>query len=845
MSNRKTSPLAPAVLLLSAGLAAAAFSQPGQAPPAEPAAEPKAETRPPRGGPLNRRVLDGKPTVLAFKAVKVEALVPFIVESTGKVVLPQPEVMSRTITVLNDEPIPRDRALDLVFLALQQAGVAVVETQDTISLRDINDMRKQDVPVVGSEVSLEKRTDLGTVIEKVFALNNSSAENVGAIVKESLPDYAKINIDKASNQIVVLGNIGLLQRIERLVKSLDRTSTGALATETFRLRFADADAVAQNIRDLFAADTRNTGGGNNNQNNPFAQIFGGGGRGGGQPGGGQGGQGGGRGGGGGNTGGGGSSQPSGGSDPAGFLSGALRVSANKQQNSLTVVAEQQVLDQIRKQIEEHWDKPLPEEAVIPKVYDLKNSDPVKVRDLLEGLFGRGGGTTGGNQAASQSSQGVGRLAGQFSFQAIPEAGRLVVVAKSPDNLAVIDRIIADLDQPQTAGLPQIIELKHASAEELAEQLNTLLAQDGTLASIRRSASGLSTSEASASPFASDATGTTENAGNAQATADSIAFWWQRSRPPTDRTAASNLIGTVRIVPVWRQNALMVLSPPEYRSAVLDMVALLDRPGRQVLISAVICEISSEDATALGLRWSSQNITPGNADNSISIGAGTENTKNNFLPGLFDTSTLSADANLNLILQALNEKTAVNIMSEPRIFTSDNQEASFFDGKDIPFVNDQTVNQVGQTTASFDYRAVGIQLRARPRITVTGDIDLQVNLQLASIAPGETVQGALVVDRRETTTHLIMKDGQTVVISGILRQEDNDIVRKIPLLGDIPLLGELFKSREKSVVDKELLVFITPRVVGSTEQLPDVMKPETQRLDELRKELERARDKEKS
>ena len=842
MSNRKTSPLAPAALLLSAGLAAAAFSQPGQSPPASPAAEPKSETRPPRGGPLNRRVLDGKPTVLAFKAVKVEALVPFIVESTGKVVLPQPEVMSRTITVLNDEPIPRDRALDLVFLALQQAGVAVVETADTISLRDINDMRKQDVPVVGSEVSLAERTDLGTVIEKVFALSNSSAENVGAIVKESLPDYAKINVDKSSNQIVVLGNIGLLQRIERLVKNLDRPSTAALSTETFRLRFADADAVAQNIRDLFAADTRNTGG-NNNQNNPFAQIFGGGGRGGGQGGGNQGGGGRGGGGGGGNPGGG-ASQPAGGNDPGGFLSGALRVSANKQQNSLTVVAEQQVLDQIRKQIEEHWDKPLPEEAVIPKVYDLKNSDPVKVRDLLEGLFGRGGATTGGNQASSQSSQGVGRLAGKFSFQAIPEAGRLVVVAKSPDNIAVIDRIIADLDQPQTAGLPQIIELKHASAEELAEQLNTLLAQDGTLASIRRSASGLSTSEASASPFASDGTTTNENAANTQTTADSIAFWWQRSRPPTDRTAASNLIGTVRIVPVWRQNALMVLSPPEYRSAVLDMVAALDRPGRQVLISAVICEISSEDATALGLRWSSQNITPANADNSISIGAGTENTKNNFLPGLFDTSTLSADANLNLILQALNEKTAVNIMSEPRIFTSDNQEASFFDGKDIPFVNDQTVNQVGQTTASFDYRAVGIQLRARPRITVTGDIDLQVNLQLASIAPGETVQGALVVDRRETTTHLIMKDGQTVVISGILRQEDNDIVRKIPLLGDIPLLGELFKSREKSVVDKELLVFITPRVVGSTEQLPDVMKPETQRLEELRNELDRARGKEK-
>jgi general secretion pathway protein D len=283
---------------------------------------------------------------------------------------------------------------------------------------------------------------------------------------------------------------------------------------------------------------------------------------------------------------------------------------------------------------------------------------------------------------------------------------------------------------------------------------------------------------------------------------------------------------------------MVLSPPEYKAAVLDMVQLLDRPGRQVLLSAIICEVSGEDATAFGLRWSSQALTPGRSDNSISIGNEASGEKTDLLPGLFDTSTLSSSVNLNLLLQALNEKTKVNILSEPRIFTSDNQEASFFDGKDIPFINDQTTNQVGQTTASFDYKAVGIQLKARPRITVTGDIDLQVNLQLASIAPGETVGGALVVDRRETTTHLILKGGQTVVISGILRKEEQDIVRKIPLLGDIPLLGELFKSREKTLTDKELLVFVTPIVVDNTERLPDANERYIDRLEELRNRLDK-------
>ncbi len=851
----------PAILLLVAGLAMPALGQPAADPkPAEPVpAEKKPEdVKPeekkaddkkadekkpdekkvekqlqPRTGTNKRRLLTGEPTVLAFKGVKVEAVIPFIVEATGKVVLPQADVMGRTITVLNDEPIARDRALDLVFLAFQQAGIAVVETEDLITLRDINDLPKQDVPVIGPDESTLTRTDLGNVAEKVFALKHASAENLGTIIKESIPDFAKLNVDKVSNQIVVMGNLRLLQRIERLVLSLDRPSAAALQTETFRLRFADADQVATLIKDLFSADTRTTGGGGGNQNNPFQQLFGGGGRGGqgggaAQPGGGN--QG------GGNRGGG------TGADPNAVLSTTLRVSANKQQNSVTVVSEKQVIEQIRTQINDFWDKPLSEDQVVPKVFDLQYSDAIKIRDILEASFGKGTTTSsGGNNqfgggGSSSTTPGTGRLAGQFSFQAIPEANRLLVFAKSPDNMEYIEKVIADLDKPQTAGLPQIVELKHASAEELAEQLNTLLAQDGTLASIRRAETGLSDSASSQSPFATTTTDTNATATDASTAADTINFWWQRSRPPTDRRNSSNLIGTIRIVPVWRQNALMVLSPPEYRSAVLDMVQLLDRPGRQVLISAVICEVSGEDATALGLRWSSQNISPNKNDNSISIGNEADGTKNDLLPGLFDTSTLNSSVNLNLLLQALNEKTKVNILSEPKIFTSDNQEASFFDGKDIPFINDQTTNQVGQTTASFDYKAVGIQLKARPRITVTGDIDLQVNLQLASISPGEVVQGALVVDRRETTTHLILKGGQTVVISGILRKEEQDIVRKIPLLGDIPLIGELFTSREKTITDKELLVFVTPVVVDNTNDLPKTNERYIDRLEELRGRL---------
>lgn len=125
----------PAMLAALAGSALAQEAPPAAVPvpaapaPSEPpAATPPAEPKPERiDAATNRRVLDGPDTVLAFKNVKVSDVVPFIVEATGKVVMPQPEVMTRSITVLNDRPIPRQLALDMVIMAMHQIGVAVVE----------------------------------------------------------------------------------------------------------------------------------------------------------------------------------------------------------------------------------------------------------------------------------------------------------------------------------------------------------------------------------------------------------------------------------------------------------------------------------------------------------------------------------------------------------------------------------------------------------------------------------------------------------------------------------------------------------------------------------------------
>jgi general secretion pathway protein D len=746
----------------------------------------------PERGANGRRTIEGPPTTLSFRDANIQDLIPFIVEATGKVVIVPQVNMIGKITVISDTPIPREDALDLVILALQQNGVSVVETDDIIIIRDILEVLRQDVPVIGPNESVMNRRDLGAMAEKIYRINNSVASDLAEALGEVVPEYAKITVDEASNYIAVLGNIGLLRRIEGLIAGMDQPGSRALVVKTFRLRYADAELVAENITELFGQSSANTQGQQQRGGQNFNRFFGRGGE----------------------------EEAASGSSTA-----ELRVTANTQQNAVTVGAEQGVLDQIEELIDQQWDQPLPEETVTPRIYTLENSDAIAVRVLLVGLFGEadssaGGGAGGGgaaqggqaNQGSTGSSQGVGRLAGQFAFEAIPSAGQIAVVAKSPDNLAVIDKLIKDLDQPKSVGLPAIVSLKHVSAEEVAEQLNALLALDGTLASIPRSESGLSTGAgAGDSPFAEDAAD--DAAAEAENDPGSITFWWQTAREQTDNAGPSNLIGKLRIVPVWRQNAIMVLSPPEYKAAVIDLIEQLDQPGRQVLIQAVIAEVSRDDAEALGLRWSSSPINPTRSDNSIGAAFTTTGTEAGVFGNLFDTSVLNVGVDLNAVLQLLDERTDVSILSRPIIFTSDNQEAEFFDGQDIPFITNAQTTDTGGTTQGFEYRAVGIQLRVRPRLTPNKDVDLRVNIELSSVAPGQSnASGQVVVDRRETTTQLIVRSGQTLVISGIMRNEDSEVVRKVPLLGDIPLLGWLFRSRETGLSTTEQLIFITPVIV---------------------------------
>ena len=783
----------------------------------------------------SRRVGPTDKVKLAFNDTKIEDTIPFIVETTGKAVLIRlQQVAAIKITMVMDKEVTRQDALDLLFQAFRLNQVGVVETEKIVMIDMLSDMNKlQPVTVLGPEIDVAGLAEDGTICIKIFKIENTKAQNVfDQLQSTNPPDYIQFSLDSNSNQIILEGDIGYAKRVQRMITLLDVPAYLEVRTETFKLKYADATQISTLIQDLFAAKTVG-GGGAAAATQPGQQ---------GQP-----------------------QRPGqpaqvrragGGSGGEGLIPGTseqLVVTVLPTMNSLTIRAEPEILVEIRRLITTAWDVPITKDGQPFRLYDLKYTDPIKVKDLLQALlesgggggasatrrpFSAAGGTAGGanrNAGASRAGGGGGdsgadvAVSNVFRIEAYPDSGRLLVVTKTPDNFVWLDKLIKDIDQPLKAGLPISVELKHASAVQVAEILNALLAEAGSGSGIKAPNEGLTGIDfqgaAAGDAGGTGQTTTTASNGSAGGTATDIKFPWQTARGAGDTaTEVSALVGKTRVVPNAGQNSVLVLATPEIQQAMMDIIEKLDKPGRQVMISAVLAEVVLGDQFAFGLKFGKRgDIQPLTGANAIVInGQGTtpiyEGTRTGDFIGDLTSSVLSFGVDASVILQALEEQTQVRILQQPRVFTSDNQEAKFFDGADVPFQTGSTTGGTtgGGTTASFDQIAVGIGLNVRPRITKDLNVAMQIEILLSNVdtttrtvvTPGNNPT----IQRRQTNTSVVIKNGQTIVISGIRKETENKVKTKVPVLGDVPVLDWVFSSTEKVSAATELVLFVTPIVV---------------------------------
>jgi general secretion pathway protein D len=497
---------------------------------------------------------------------------------------------------------------------------------------------------------------------------------------------------------------------------------------------------------------------------------------------------------------------------------------------VTVIASPENMTKIAEQIAE-WDVPIDVEAVKPRIIELHNSDPVQMADLLTTLFseeargrlsffdlyfGRGG----------EKKKIVGALYGQLTFEDVPGTRKIIIISKIPEAYDVIEELIRELDKQEMAEVPKVVTLNYADPEELAERLNAMFNKPGTVAKIRLGERGLS-------EYSMQETDDEKSKSDKDDTAKGeYTPWWSGSgaRDRIDEEMPiSNVIGRIRFIPDRRSKAILVLAPREFMDNIEEMIKELDVPGKQVMIKAIILEVDHSNMTSLGLQLSSSIGKWETLDNENAITA---------LTGLTvleerGSFTFSAVTDIAAMIDFLVKKVDAKILNQQTLWTKDNEEADFFKGKRVAFLKGSTISPEGRVTSqNVEFKRVGMTLRVRPSITPEKKVDMTINLVISQLT-SERENDQPVRTEMDTETTLIVRDGETIMLGGMLFRKDSIVERKVPLLGDIPLVGGLFRHNEVIEANTEMLVFITPYVIDED---PDKMLPET------REEIERPKEK---
>ena len=650
------------------------------------------------------------------------------------------------------------------------------------------------------------------------ALRVISLKNVNAadLAKELGPLYQKtggrspretveVAANDRSNSLIVLSSETNFKAVEKLVAALDTEDALEKASRTFLLRNADAQDVAKQLQDL-----------NKDQDSssryPYF-IF----------------------------------SSSGSSDKG---SRKMSVVADRRRNCIIVQAPPTRMDEIEKMIKE-LDEPVSDDSLAPKIYPLKYVSAVDIEDVLNELFlkktqQRAYWDYYDNQEP-QADRDVGRLYGKVRITSEPYANAIIVTSNSKENLAVVEEVLKQLDQPSEAGESTLrISLKFAKAFTVANSINILFAKNGSpplRAVNQQQPQGNQTPQQQQQRAAAQPAFELE-----RATKEDGYFPWLGGQPDNPRSSdgrtavrsVSDLVGRVRAVADERSNALLISANVHFFPQVLKLIEELDAPTDQVLIEARLVEVSSDFLDKLGVRWSpdgSQVFSADDYQNSIlanstarymqGVGGSTAvNTPN--ADAVAQTLTtlrsgvLSSTVNMDFLIQFLRRTTDARILAEPQINIRDNETGRLFVGQQIPTLTaSQNAGSIG-LSQNFEYKDVGVILEVTPHINNTGDVELKIHAESSVVVAGETILGGAVFDTRNFRTDLTAKNGQTLVLGGIIQKQVTDTLYKTPLLGEIPGLKWLFNKKDKSSHEVELMVFLRPKVTRTPQDAQDLM-----------------------
>jgi general secretion pathway protein D len=442
----------------------------------------------------------------------------------------------------------------------------------------------------------------------------------------------------------------------------------------------------------------------------------------------------------------------------------------------------------------------------PRVIPVRHASAIDLANMLNSLYG----AAAGSAAPGDSSQRVSILADSRS-------NNLIVSSDNPGKVARIRALIETLDQPTAAsGNIHVIYLKNADAARVAQTLRAIVTGEAPSPLPSTSLSSAST------------TGTT---GAVRSTAATV----QQS---FSTTPAGTLSGGGFIQADTANNALIITAPEPVYNNLRSVVDMLDKRRAQVYVEALIVELTSDRASEFGIQW--QDLTGSGPSGARVVGGTNFGTGGSNIVGLMENiakasttgglgvspglnlgvifgKTAGGVPNLGVLARFLETNAKANILSTPNILTLDNEEARIIVGSNVPFITGQYAQTGASVTASpfqtYDRRDVGLTLRIRPQISEGGIVRMQI-FQEASSIQGTTLSNPAgpVTNKRSIESSVVVDDGGIVVIGGLI--EDSWAVGedKVPILGDIPVLGAMFRYETRKRTKTNLMVFLRPQII---------------------------------
>jgi general secretion pathway protein D len=302
------------------------------------------------------------------------------------------------------------------------------------------------------------------------------------------------------------------------------------------------------------------------------------------------------------------------------------------------------------------------------------------------------------------------------------------------------------------------------------------------------------------------------------------------------------------------NSLLISAPPEDMQEIERIIAQIDTLRPQVLVEAAIIEISTTKEQTLGVEWMASvkdgGVTGGftTSDGSLmgvqtgimkgDYSAVASNIKTGFNVGVFGGNITWGGvryASLGAFIRALSALDNVNILSTPQLLTMNNEEAEVIVGENRPYQTSTRMDSAGNPIYSYDYKDVGIKLKVKPYINKDGFVHLNLYQEVTKvITSGDAATGLLspTTLKRSTKTTVGVKDGQTVVISGLIKDDSAGVRQGIPFLSSIPIIGYLFGYSSQKYEKTNLLVFLTPRIIYTSEELTSLTQQKKDVQDKL-------------